>query len=774
MSRISLYALIPYALACITFGTEYFDLYISAFLILSVMNFIRRRKTGATVFILLFVIIGCIRCADVYPDDNKAFYPLLDEPASLTCIVDDIPSNTDEGISFTAEMISAVSRGEKFQLNGKVFVYVSGRNMEINHGDMLDFKTVISLPADNLNTGSFSYRQHLRSQGIYAACNTYDFSVTNHGKYDKVNPLIYNITSLRKSLIEKCNAYFDSDTAAFMKALLLGYKSDMTDDMKAYITRSGISHIISVSGLHLSILMIIVNAFIRRMKFRGSMFVIPFLNILCALFITVLTGFSPSVNRAAIMLIISNSASMFYRENDSLQSLSFAVLILLLINPCAIHDVRLVLSAMSTLGIILYYEKLSFGLRRFLKFKKLCNGCAMTLSAQALTIPFCVLYFNTVSVLGIVTNLIVVPIIPYLMGLGVVFLIASMTPIITATEFLSGGIWLSVSLILDIARMIAKVPFAQAEMGLATFVYIAVLCAVIFCLMRKTVTSRKLYKNLIRSCISCIAVFFLFLPPNPGYFRITVINVGQGDCTLLQFPNSKTMLIDGGGDPISSYDTAENIIRPFLIQNGIARIDYAVISHFDTDHCDGILNLADDFKIGCIIAPDYLKAARPEILRHTFDICGQLNIPLYLMDKGDDFSPSPEVNFTVYSPDVSLTYDENNSSMVAKVSAFGKSVLLTGDIEDYAKKILSESDAEIDADILKSPHHGSYTVADEDFLRAVNPDIVYICVGKNNTYGHPSKELLELYADYGIDVFRTDIDETIRFTIRKNGDIIIG
>lgn len=105
----------------------------------------------------------------------------------------------------------------------------------------------------------------------------------------------------------------------------------------------------------------------------------------------------------------------------------------------------------------------------------------------------------------------------------------------------------------------------------------------------------------------CSCYFYLFTPTD-GNVHLTAINVGQGDCTLIEFPSGKTMLIDGGGSATSDYDTAAKIIKPYLIQNGISKIDFAVISHYHADHAGGILNLADDFPIGCIIAPDYLKA----------------------------------------------------------------------------------------------------------------------------------------------------------------------
>ncbi len=770
MTRISLYALIPYVLTSLTFSTAYFDLYALTAIITSIVNFVRRRNIAQSLFLLVFTVIALLNCGSAFSLGSKSFYPLLEEPVTLKCVVDETPAYSDDGIEFTAKMISAVHFGEDKELKGKVLVYVNGTNTTFNYGDLIEFKTELILPDEELNDGGFNYRSHLVSRGIYTTCTSEDFAVINHGTYEKINPIIYAVFKLRSTLLQKCDEYFSGDTSAFVKALILGYKNDISYKTSSDIRRAGISHIISVSGMHLSIFMVIINAILRKLQFRGNVFAIPVLNALCALFITAMTGFSPSVKRAAIMLIISNSASVFYRENDSLQSLSFAVFILLLVNPCAIYDVRLTLSAASVLGIILFSKKLTEKLGRFIKIELLRDISAVTISAQIFTAPLCVLFFNSISLLGIVTNLIILPAIPYLMSTGVAFLLM---PINTVADFLSDGIWAVVNIILIIAGRVAEVPFAQVEMSFHKFLYISLLCAVIVYLMKKTITCRNFRKNIVCFSISCIAAFLIFFPPAMGNLHITVINVGQGDCTLIQFPNGKTMLVDGGGTPSSDYDIAEKIIKPYLIQNDITKIDYAVISHFHSDHAEGILNLADDFPVGCIIAPDYLKAGSAEVIQKAFDICNEFEIPMYLMGAGDEFYPDEDTSFTVYNPDDKYIYSQNDGSMVFKISAFGKSILFTGDIEYYSRHLLSQSKSDISADILKAPHHGDYSIADGEFLEAVDPDIVYACVGENNPYGHPAEESVMLYAAKGIDVFRTDLNGTIKFIIKRNSKISI-
>ncbi len=770
MTRISLYALIPCVLVSLVFGTAYLDLCLLTVVFAAVINLIRKRSVAASVLMLAFTVISAISCGNTFALSNKSFYPLLEEAVTLKCVVDETPAIDADGGSFTAVMVSALHHGEEIALDGKVTVHLNGGDISLSYGDLIEFKTRLTLPSESLYAGGFSYRSYLRSMGVHIVCTAYDFATVNHGTYEGVNPVTHKIFRLRRSLLEKCDQYFNGDTAAFIKALLLGYSSDISENMSDNIRRAGISHVIAVSGMHLSILMIIINAFIRRLKFSGSVIVAPVLSILCTLFITALTGFSPSVKRAAIMLIISNSASIFRRENDSLQSLSFAIVILLLANPFAILDVRLALSASAVLGIILLSPVISRALGRLIKIGALREIIVITLAAQIFTAPLSVIFFNTISVTGVVTNLLVIPIIPYLMGTGVLFLFMSFQPL---AEFLSDGMWLAVNAITKAAELVSSIPFAQVEVGFAKFIYITVLAAVAVYLIKKTVGCEKRGRSVAYFCISCAATVLIFFPPVAGDMDITAINVGQGDCTLIELPGGKTMLIDGGGGLAEDYDVAERIIRPYLIEHGISKIDYAVISHFHSDHAEGILNLAESFPIGCIIAPDYLKGDGSGIVERLFDICKSRRIPLYLMDRGDTLTPEKDVSLTVYSPDFPYVYNDNDASLVFKISAFGRSLLFTGDIEYYGRRMLARNPQEIQADILKAPHHGDYTIADAELLQAVNPDTVYVCVGANNTYGHPSEETVELYADRGINVLRTDIDGTLKFKIKRNGKLSI-
>ncbi len=764
MRRVSLYALIPFALICLSFGTAFMDVCLTVAIFTALSGAIIRRQAAPSAVILISALIAFVLCGSSYAMCNKGFYKLLDEPVSLTCVVDETPIYTEEQIQFTAKMVSALCRGEHIPLDEKIMVFSEGCDADIKYGDRLEFKTDILLPSDSLNDGGFSYMRYLQAQSIQAVCYTYDFAIMNYGVYEEVNPVFYNIFRLRAYFLSKCDTYFDGDIAAFLKAMLLGYRGDMTAELKFSVTRSGISHIISVSGMHLSILMVILNFLFRRIRLKGSFFIIPILNTVSALFITALTGFSPSVKRAAAMLIISNSASVACRENDSLQSLSFALLILLCANPAAIHDVRLVLSAVSVLGIIIFNTPIDRFVKRHRLLRAMGENFSVTLSAQLISIPFSVAYFGTISVLGVVTNILVLPIVPFLMGAGFAFLII---PLQAVCSFLSGGIWLGVNAVVLISDLISAVPFAQVEIGFKRFCCIFILSTAAVFFISKTIRCRSRLKAIVCFTAACAAAILAIFPIRLREVDITAINVGQGDCTLIEFASGKTMLIDGGGSPISDYNTAKKIIRPYLVQNSITKIDYAVISHLHEDHANGIINLTDTFPVDCVIIPEHSDLNSGEVAGRLLEVCKRRDTPIYMADYGDSFYPDKDAEFKVYSPKPDTGFTANDSSLVFRLSAYGQAVLFTGDIEKPVRRVLAEGGDDIRADILKFPHHGDYSEADEAFINAVGPEQAYICVGLNNSYGHPNDEALVLLAKNKIQTLRTDLDRTIKFKLRR-------
>lgn len=764
MKRLFTSVLIPYLCACLFYNTAFADVFITALVLLLLFSVIRRKNVSVSLISVVFCIIAFSLSSDAYSLKNKSFYSLIDQPASISCMVCSTPEPSQNGISFTAELLCGNHNGQSLELDGKALVYCDGTDFlsPPAYGDVLEFKTTLTLPQEALNDGMFDYRRHLNSQDIFITCNTHDFSVVNHGRQSVTNPFLYHVYRLRDTLIKKCDTYFDTEVSSFLKAFLLGYRADMPEATQNHINRSGISHIISISGMHVSVLMVIFSFFIRKLKFRLKVIITPVLNLAFIIFIPALTGFSPSVLRASLMLAMSGISSLLYRENDSIHSLSFAVLVLTLINPCAIYDTGLMMSATSVLGIILLSTKIRTFFLKFIRSKVICENISITLSAQIATLPLSVYCFSYVSLLSIFTNLIVLPFIFLLMSLGAVFLISPFEPI---TQLVSGGIWIIIKFILLTAKLISSVPFATVSVSFNIFITaVAVFAAFAFSVFAilKTDSAAKQF-----SCFLIASAFIIcmFFPPVQKDFSVTAINTNRGDCTLIRLKSGETIMVDCG----SSYYSESNArsIYSYLLNNGITRIDYAVTSSFSENNIKNMLALMEYMNFGSIIAPDYLSNENADTVSRLYTAAKASNTPVYLMQNGDSFSPGEGVLFEVLMPESDTAFFNGSGNLVFSVSYANRRILFSGDICSHEKQLLSEEN--ICAGIIKLPNSGKHDWANKKLLASAKPSYAFAFTGKNPL---PEKTM-ELLADFNIIPFSTGVDKTIEFNITEKGNIYI-
>lgn len=754
MSLLWVHILLPFLAVAFVYDTEYIGLLICTLPVIAIISFIRRKNVWISFIYVSSAIIALCLCNSTYSISNKSFYPLLEKPVTLTCVVDDTPIVSEGRVSYTTKMISAISAGEEFALDGKVMLdYAIDDNKSIpQYADVLKLKTKLSVP----EKGRINYRRHLNSTGIFVSCKAEDAAIVNCGKYENANPLLYAIFGARDYLINKCNSYFGGDTATFMKALLLGYKTDFSKGVQSDITRSGISHIVAISGLHLSVLVSLITFLIRKLKASAKIkfLAVPLLNIICALFITAITGFSPSVKRAAIMMVWANVASLFYRETDSRESLSVAVLLLIIENPCAVYDIRLILSALAVAGIVLCSERIEGFIGKFVKSKFLRETCAVSVSAQVFTLPVAVYSFNTISALSLAANLIIVPIIPYIMAAGLIFLV---TPFDFLADFFSGGIWLAIQFIFKTIHLISAIPFAQIKIGITKFMQILTPSALAFLFIMATIRCRKTATKAICFTAACAFSFLLFFPIRSADFTISAIDTGKGEATFIKFPCGKTMLVDCGLYPTGN---SAKSVEDYLLEKGVGKIDYIVASSLGSGNINNILYLAGNMKTGSVILPDCPSQSATDMTDNIISRCKGKNIPVYLMDSKDGFSHCENCKVQILFPFENEKYENSSNSTVVKATANNRSVLLAGDIKESESIVLLKED--INADILKFTKNTSHKI-----IKAVSPEFAYIFTDEAD------EDTAKLLAEDKVTLFSVFSSGTVEFKINKNGQIRI-
>jgi len=247
--------------------------------------------------------------------------------------------------------------------------------------------------------------------------------------------------------------------------------------------------------------------------------------------------------------------------------------------------------------------------------------------------------------------------------------------------------------------------------------------------------------------------------------NIDFLDIGQGDSCIIEYNNS-FFIVDAGSNYSSKINTSEKVTIPYLQKKGIKRIDGIFISHFDYDHCGGIIKIIENLNVGKV----YLSYIDLEN-KVCFDIiekCSNMNIEVVMLEKGDTIKVNKNFSIKVLNPNLTdnRIMNDNNLSLVLLLNIYNNNILLTGDIDSSVEnKIIEQSN--LDVDILKVPHHGSMTSSSLNFIKKIKPETAVISVGKNN-YNHPNIEVVDRYKNQGVDLFRTDKDGQVIIKINRN------
>lgn len=553
---------------------------------------------------------------------------------------------------------------------------------------------------------------------------------------------------LRKGLKEILEDSFPADTVPFAKALLLGDTGDLSYELDTDLKISGIRHVTAVSGLHVSILFALVSTLARGRHIVPALVGLPML----LLFASV-AGFTPSVTRACLMCALMLVSRMLSREYDSVAALSLAVLVMLLANPLAITDTGLQLSAGSVAGIFLFSgricrwmtERLTRGdSRKERAIRGICRSVSVTLGAMAFTTPLCALYFGTVSLIGPVTNLLTLGVVGgSFFGILGVCLLHGVLP--GLGKALAQGIAWLIRYVQGVAGILADIPFGAVY---TRSPYIVFWLIFVYVLLGALVLQRRKTPGVLICCAVtglCAALMLSWAEPLLDETRVTVLDVGQGQCLLLQ-SEGYAFLVDCGGDDDGE---AADIAAEALLSQGITRLDGLILTHCDRDHAGGVEGLLSRVETSLLILPTGEDASK-------WKTEGRVLCPEEPMEL--TFGSGAIRVFPADAPGAG-----NENSLCILFDTQKCDMLITGDRDSAGERALLESAHISKVDILVAGHHGSQNATCQELLTAVQPDIVCICAGRHNPYGHPSAALLQRLAENGCQVYRTDL----------GGDILI-
>lgn len=687
--------------------------------------------------------------------------------------VHDQPQKKSKSFQFVlrVSLIRLESRTEK--IDGDILILVrkspeaDSLMMSLRVGDPVAVYGKLEHPKGPRNPGEFDFRRYLLLNDISAV--VYLKSVNDlikfEGSEQTLSPL-QTIARLRARIASAIDETVGGVEGAFLKGIVIGDRSEIPTEVKTSFVNAGVLHVLAVSGLNVGMVaLIFMSAFSLLRLGRSWTTLLTLGSIFIYMF---LTGSTPSVVRATIMATVFLTARLIQRKSDLVNSLAFAAIAMYLVDAKQLFDPGFQLSFAAVGSILYFYPKIvSYSeyfperLRRSRFLDSLWKLFAVTTAAQVGTIPFTVAYFGKVSIVSLVANLFVIPAVGVALALGFAISFASLFSNWLAAVYGEMG-QLLLNVVLHLVDYSGSLPFAFLSVRNFDLLDVLIFYAVavfLFNLKEKQLRKRLIFAVLI---LANIAVFLALFTEGPR-LRVTILDVGQGDATLVEFPSGKTLLVDGGPKTFA-YDAGERTVVPFL-KRTVKKLDAVVVSHPHNDHLGGIEAVLRNAHMGTVY--DAGHVAESQVYRKFLERIDSLKLPLLRVRSGERIDLTDEARIYVLHPTKnfiqrdSLHYlrDFNNSSVVLKIQYGKVSVLLPGDAEEPAEaQMLFLYDGFLRSDLLKVGHHGSITSSGEEFVKAIRPKFAAISVGANNKYGHPSPETVARFRSLGTDVHRTDLE----------------
>ena len=776
-------------------------IFILVFLLLTIRN----RWPKASFFLIInFVILLGIFDIQIQQysahTDNHINHFIDKGKLHIEGIVIDNPILRPDKIVLVIQCIRVVEDNSYRPVSGSIRLVIPD-DLNFQYGDFIRFHTSLKKIQSFQNPGGFNYERYMNLQGIYATgfvANNSDIILLRQNTASGIRLKLETFRLYLKEIIYQ-NA--STPQREIIEAMTIGNQNAIPAEVRDNFNKTGTSHILSISGLHIGMVAAMTFFFISLIL-KSSEYLMLRFNIIkvasAAAFLMVLiyaliAGMGVTVIRSALMALVFLCALFLGRQKDIYNALALAALIILAISPEALFDISFQLSFTSVLAIIYIvprFSNFSFPLLAGLPvwwqkiIRQIFLSILVCVAATLGTMPLIVFYFNRFSAITIIANLIAVPL------LGTIALVFSMafilcaffSPVIAGFFIKISSFFVQISVyIIDFLASLSWSSFSFTKPNIAEIVifYLLIFISLRFIDLRHVSDGIKKgflerYPQFLKFILITLIVFFL---ADAAYLlskdklssdlRITAIDVGQGSSILVRFPGGKNMLIDGGGFADSSFDMGKLVIAPFLYHERISKIDIVVLSHPHPDHLQGLLYITDNFDVQEIWSTGL--RLDDEIFREWEKIISQKQIKVNYLSAQ---SPTKEINgvqVNILWPLKPLKinasnqfYDMvNDESMVIKINYGQVSFLMPADISSSVERLLMKSGQNLHSDVLFVPHHGSSRSSSFDFIRKVSCRWALISAGKNNPFHHPHPATLKRLTAANVNILRTDKDGAI-------------
>jgi competence protein ComEC len=764
---------------------------------------LKQGKSAAFVPLALFFILGYLSIQSwvnpSFPDNHITRY--ADNTVyTLTGVVDDRPLTAGRRTRFILRAETVESNGLVTPVVGRIRMSCYGAPGPLHKGAAVVLKTTVR-PIHNFNNpGGFDYERYMAYKKVWASGYARGKGIQSAGDalVGREAPALHRLRSYVSSMIDGM-PFADPDGSMpvrpVLKALLMGDKTGLTPPLREIFSRSGTSHLLAISGLHVGIVAGVsffifrwLLSFITPLLWAGSVkAAAALLSVVPVVGYGLVAGMSPSTQRAVIMAAVFLMTFLAGRDHDLINTLAVAALVIVAVHPPTLFSISFQLSFTAVFFIIFGFAKLmpprdGHG---HLGTRLLVSGGTLlmvSLFATLGTLPVVMHYFNQVSIVGVIVNVIAVPLMAFIVvPTGLISVLAALVfPAAGVMGFTACAHVLAFAM--QVIGFFSGLPMAAVKTvtpnGLEIVCYYVILWGVFTLVPSGNDTPeggriRKWAQATVLTAVVVLAGDVLYWSHArflSKELRVTVLDVGQGSAALLELPRGYNVLVDGGGfSDNSTFDVGGRIVAPYLWKRKIRTIDSIVLSHPNSDHLNGLTYIAEHFNVkhawtngepspskgyGAFsetLARQKVFHPRYEVLERKRSINGVVLEFLY-----------PEKNF-LERRDAEPWRNTNNNSLVLRVSHGDNAILFPGDLmaegEAAVGRLVPDALA---STVLIAPHHGSKSSSTPAFISQVNPEIVVVSAGWRNRFKFPHAEVLARYERQGSRVFRTDLDGAVR------------
>lgn len=639
-----------------------------------------------------------------------------------------------------------------FQKNHLTFLFYSPQEIKLDSIIKIKGKPASFLPAQNL--GDWDAQKYYRAKNIYYRIKNAEIvEIIRHEK--GYRSFLEDV----KKKIEKQTAYlFPKQQQNLFLSLFLGEKYRLEKGVSEVYRKAGVSHILAVSGLHLALIVLGLEQLLKRLPLPYWLQYIILTGGVTGYLL--LTGMQASTVRAAIMLIVLKASYFFDRAKDGKAALILSFLLMLFYNPFYIYDVGFILSY-STIASLIFLHPLLFEQKH-----KWIQLIGVTLTTQLMILPILSLYFHKFSLVAVLTNLWVVPVISFFLGTGIVALCLSRLSLVLGQVVAGCGYFLTE--MTDIfLEWVTSWKWAELSVRAMTWWEILLFYAIVF-------LAWYLNKKKILWCLLFSIAIFL---PYSAAPELSMLNVGQAESMVLQY-QSHALVIDVG---LPENRSTVN----YLAYCGRQKVDMVLLSHLDKDHAGGLEYLLENCEVGAVgISKSYALLTEEMAVNLQLEkvyrsyqklqaLLKKKGIPLTYWQAGDEIAVADLTLKILYPSQEEIPLSANDFSFVGELTYGNTELLLTGDIGESVEKILLERHLTHPVTVLKVAHHGSKYSSSIDFLESVKPRLAIISCGRYNRYGHPSKEIVNRIKSFEAEVCSTAWDGQLFLRFTKRGEVII-